>query len=301
MVGCCCCCQRLAPCFIVRTSPVSLIIVVMCASSITNQAPDCCDPPLTPLCPGQAGRGAPGSRRPQGLHDQCCRVGCCGQQAPAWPASCRPRAAVTCGRTPSGPGRRLDRHHPAMPGAWLPTSLNCVSLLQYIGTFELGRGALDREVVRAGIAKMGVRHTTGSCHVLTASSQKFVAQGKPAALIVSLEGLKVIDQANSRVAMAHALNRVRTIASRCFTGNIGALRSPCARPTRQTAFSASWQRTLTARSFATCSRPASLPTRMRYILSSHINIHTLSATAACAGRQGLQDCVCTQGRGWQRG
>ncbi|EGD76299.1 hypothetical protein PTSG_01002 [Salpingoeca rosetta] len=71
---------------------------------------------------------------------------------------------------------------------WRDVKVMC----KYVGTFEVGTGAVDRESVKAGIAVM----------------KEYIAQGRPACLLVCLEGIKVIDNSAFAVVMAHALQNV---------------------------------------------------------------------------------------------
>lgn len=85
------------------------------------------------------------------------------------------------GATPVNPFAAVDT-------AWDDVSINC----QYIGTFEVGSGLTDPSVVKRGISAM---------HEHRQSS-------RPAIIIVCLEGIKIVDKASDKVAMAHALTRV---------------------------------------------------------------------------------------------
>eukprot|EP00053_Salpingoeca_punica_P006915 m.64244 g.64244 ORF g.64244 m.64244 type:complete len:487 (-) comp13915_c0_seq1:496-1956(-) len=62
----------------------------------------------------------------------------------------------------------------------------------YVGTFELQSSSIDKKEVKQGIRAM----------------QQYMNDTRPADLIVSLEGLKVIDTAKQTVAMAHSLVRI---------------------------------------------------------------------------------------------
>jgi len=63
---------------------------------------------------------------------------------------------------------------------------------QYVGTFEVGKGKVDRVAVKRGVSMM----------------QQYTAKSRDATLIICLEGLKVVDGRTQKVAMAHALARV---------------------------------------------------------------------------------------------
>ena len=81
--------------------------------------------------------------------------------------------------------------------------------MQYVGTFELGAGKIEREAVKKGMTLMLVcAEASMSASRDLNNSQKYVKEGKSATLIICLEGIKVIDNKTQRVAMAHALHRV---------------------------------------------------------------------------------------------
>lgn len=71
---------------------------------------------------------------------------------------------------------------------WQDAQVGC----KYVGTFEVGKGKVDRVAVKRGVAVM----------------QQYADKARDAVLIICLEGLKVVDGRTQKVAMAHALARV---------------------------------------------------------------------------------------------
>jgi hypothetical protein len=71
---------------------------------------------------------------------------------------------------------------------WEDVALSC----GYVGTFELATTTVDKAEVKAGIRAM----------------QQFMGDQRPAEMVLSLEGLKVVDTLKQTVAMAHALVRI---------------------------------------------------------------------------------------------
>eukprot|EP00036_Acanthoecidae_sp_10tr_P000135 CAMPEP_0182948670 /NCGR_PEP_ID=MMETSP0105_2-20130417/59875_1 /TAXON_ID=81532 ORGANISM="Acanthoeca-like sp., Strain 10tr" /NCGR_SAMPLE_ID=MMETSP0105_2 /ASSEMBLY_ACC=CAM_ASM_000205 /LENGTH=554 /DNA_ID=CAMNT_0025088963 /DNA_START=39 /DNA_END=1703 /DNA_ORIENTATION=+ len=77
---------------------------------------------------------------------------------------------------------------------WSDVSINCA----YVGTFEVGEAAkVNKSEVKRGINAM----------------KDYIHGKRDATLIICLEGIKVIDAAAHKVAMAHALNRISMAAA----------------------------------------------------------------------------------------
>eukprot|EP00730_Choanoeca_flexa_P018454 TRINITY_DN8973_c0_g1_i1.p1 TRINITY_DN8973_c0_g1~~TRINITY_DN8973_c0_g1_i1.p1 ORF type:complete len:526 (+),score=128.29 TRINITY_DN8973_c0_g1_i1:168-1745(+) len=84
--------------------------------------------------------------------------------------------------------RAAQPQQPVDKEEWRDVKIKC----SYIGTFEVGEGKVDRAEVKKGIALM----------------EGYSTQARPAQLILTLSGLKVMDTLTDKVAMAHALHRV---------------------------------------------------------------------------------------------
>eukprot|EP00039_Didymoeca_costata_P032500 m.38075 g.38075 ORF g.38075 m.38075 type:complete len:500 (+) comp9386_c1_seq1:69-1568(+) len=63
---------------------------------------------------------------------------------------------------------------------------------RYVGTFGVDPGKTQKDVIIAGMRSMN----------------QYLAAARPAVIIICREGIKVIDQAKNKVAMAHALSRI---------------------------------------------------------------------------------------------
>eukprot|EP00045_Choanoeca_perplexa_P007925 m.72782 g.72782 ORF g.72782 m.72782 type:complete len:501 (-) comp14281_c0_seq2:25-1527(-) len=71
---------------------------------------------------------------------------------------------------------------------WRDVRIKC----SYLGTFEVGTGSIDRAEIKKGIALM----------------EGYSAQARPAQLMLTLAGIKVMDSSTDKTAMAHALQRI---------------------------------------------------------------------------------------------
>eukprot|EP00043_Microstomoeca_roanoka_P015915 m.160150 g.160150 ORF g.160150 m.160150 type:complete len:555 (+) comp16355_c2_seq3:207-1871(+) len=89
-------------------------------------------------------------------------------------------------REPQRTAPHFDAH--AEIEEWRDVKIYC----KYIGTFEAGAGPENRESIKRGIAVM----------------TEYVATGRPAYVLICLEGIKVIDGKRNELAMAHALQNV---------------------------------------------------------------------------------------------